>query len=76
MPERKSYAELSPEERRKRNALGEAWNQKNTRQVKFRFNLRTDADILEKLDSLDNVQGYIKSLIRADIAAHPEGSAD
>lgn len=40
----------------------------NTRQIKFKFNLKTDADILQKLDSVDNKQGYIKDLIRADIA--------
>ena len=28
----------------------------------------TDADILEKLDSVDNKQGYLKQLIRADIS--------
>lgn len=40
----------------------------NTRVVRIRLNFKTDADILQKLDSLDNMQGYIKSLIRADIA--------
>ncbi len=29
----------------------------------------TDADILAKLESVGNKQGYIKALIRADIAA-------
>ena len=33
---------------------------------------RTDADILEKLDAIQNKQGYIKALIRADIAAQKE----
>lgn len=70
MPEKKSYADFTPEERRRKNAQGEAWNKENTRQIKCRFNLRTDADILQKLDSVDNVQGYIKELIRADIALH------
>lgn len=40
----------------------------NTRKVAFKFNLKTDADILDKFSSLDNVQGYIKRLIREDIA--------
>lgn len=39
----------------------------NTKQITFKFNLRTDADILEKLDSVPNRQGYIKELIRRDI---------
>ncbi len=69
MPD-KYYSAMTPEQRTAKNARGEAWNQKNTRQVKFRFNIRTDADILAKLDATENVQGYVKSLIRADIAAN------
>ena len=38
------------------------------RQIKLGFNIDTDSDILEKLDSVDSKQGYIKDLIRADIA--------
>lgn len=57
----------TPEARRARNIQGEAWDKLNTRQIKLKFNLRTDADILSVLDSQTNVQGYIKSLIRADI---------
>ena len=43
------------------------YKEKNIRQVKFEFNLKTDADILSKLDSVPNKTGYIKSLIREDI---------
>ena len=43
------------------------YNAANTKQVPLRFNLKTDKDILDKLYSVDNIQGYIKSLIRADI---------
>ena len=39
----------------------------NTRAIKLKLNLKTDADILEHLDRIDNKQGYIKSLIRKDI---------
>jgi hypothetical protein len=39
-------------------------------QVKFKFTKSTDADILEWLSALDNKQGYIKRLIREDIARH------
>lgn len=31
------------------------------------LNDRTDNDIIAYLESIDNVQGYIKSLIRADM---------
>lgn len=44
------------------------YNAKSTKQVPLRFNLKTDADILNKLYSIDNIQGYIKQLIRDDIA--------
>lgn len=40
----------------------------NTRQIKMKLNLKTDADILNRLDSVPNKQGYIKMLIRKDIA--------
>ena len=68
----KRYANMTPEQRTAHNARGERWNKENTRQIKFRFNLRTDEDILARLDATDNMQGYIKALIRADIAANPD----
>ena len=42
----------------------------NTTQIRLKLNLKTDADILEKLASVGNKQGYIKALIRADIEAN------
>lgn len=39
----------------------------NTVQLKMKLNVKTDADILEKLESVNNKQGYIKDLIRKDI---------
>lgn len=44
------------------------WASSNVKQVKFNLNIEKDADILEKLDSVENKQGYIKDLIRRDIA--------
>ena len=38
-------------------------------QVKLKLNKKTDADILGALERSGNKQGYIKSLIRADIKA-------
>ncbi len=63
----------TPEQRRAKNILGERWDRENTRQVKFKFNLRTDADILAHLDAQQNVQGYVKRLIRDDIARTSKG---
>ena len=37
--------------------------------VYLKLNVKTDSDILEKLASVPNVQGYIKSLIRQDIGS-------
>lgn len=36
-------------------------------QFNLRLNNGTDADIIEKLGQVENKQGYIKSLIRADL---------
>ena len=51
----------------KKKASNAKWDAANTRQYKLKLNLRTDADILAKLDATDNVQGYIKQLIREDM---------
>ena len=49
-------------------AAGEArYKAAHVRRVVLNLNDRTDADILEKLSSLDNMQGYIKACIRADL---------
>ena len=39
----------------------------NTKKVSLKLNLNTDKDVLQKLDSVPNKQGYIKELIRADM---------
>lgn len=46
------------------------YDEKRTRQIKLKLNVGTDADILEKLDSVPNKQGYIKQLIRDDLKKH------
>ena len=43
------------------------YDKRNTRQINLKLTLRTDADVLEKLQKVDSMQGYIKALIRADI---------
>ena len=45
----------------------ERYDQQNTRQIRLKLNIKTDKDILERLDKVGNKQGYIKDLIRADI---------
>lgn len=44
------------------------YDEANTRQIKLKLNKKTDADILEQLEAMPNKQGYIKFLIRKDIA--------
>lgn len=44
------------------------WDRKNTRQIGIKLNRNTDADILAKIESMNSYAGYIKNLIRADIA--------
>ena len=45
----------------------EIYDKANTVQVRLKLNIKTDADILKKLEQVGNKQGYIKALIRADI---------
>lgn len=42
------------------------YNAKNVKQIKLNLNRKTDADIISHLETKDNVQGYIKDLIRHD----------
>lgn len=38
-----------------------------TKKILLKLNLKTDADILKRLEEVPNKQGYIKELIRKDI---------
>lgn len=44
------------------------YDAENTRQVHLKLNRRTDSDVLERLDAVPSKQGYIKRLIREDLA--------
>lgn len=46
------------------------YNASHVKQIKINLNRKTDADIIEHLDRTENVQGYIKQLIRQDIDLH------
>ena len=45
----------------------QAYNQRAVKQVKLALNLKTDSDIIQRLQDTGNVQGYIKRLIRNDM---------
>lgn len=38
----------------------------------LKLNRKTDKDVIEALEAVDNKQGYIKALIRADIERSKE----
>lgn len=50
------------------------YNQENSKYYSLKFNRKTDADIIEHLQTVPSVQGYIKDLIRADIGQPQEPS--
>ena len=61
-------------EKKRREAYTEAhkraqnkYNAENILQVSLKLNRRTEADIIAKLENVDNKQGYIKRLIRDDL---------
>ena len=51
----------------KRRAI-QKYDSANTKQIHLKLNLKTDADIIERLSGQTSIQGYIKDLIREDIA--------
>ena len=44
------------------------YNKENTVQISLKLNRSTDADLIDRLNRAANKQGYIKELIRRDIA--------
>ena len=45
---------------------GEKYDKNNTKKFVMKLNLNTEQDIIRKLESVENKQGYIKKLIRDD----------
>lgn len=48
------------------------WLENNTRTYRMKVNVHKDTDIMTYLDGISNVQGYLKQLIRDDIARHAQ----
>lgn len=44
------------------------YNKAHCKRISLKFHNENDADILEKLSSVPNIQGYIKQAIRENIA--------
>lgn len=45
----------------------------NTRSIGLKLNYKTDADILDAIKDADSMQGRIKQLVRAGLAAEAAG---
>lgn len=43
------------------------YDKENTTRITIKLNKKTESDIIEKLNSVEKKQTYIKELIRADI---------
>ncbi len=61
---------MATEARRRAN---QKYDAQNTRQIKMKLNITTDADILQWLDAQENKQGAIKEAIRDKIGKKMEG---
>lgn len=61
------YFDIEIKEHSARVKASMKYSEKNVKQIKLALNKNTDADIIEALDRCENVQGYIKSLIRKDL---------
>lgn len=59
---------MTPAEKRAK----DKYDKVNTKQVKLKLNVKTDADIIEALELSGNKQGYIKKLIREDLQKRKE----
>lgn len=65
--------DLTPKKKQKYiNDRQNAWKKEHNRMISVRYNIETDRDILEKLDSVPNKADYIRQLIRQDIASKKE----
>lgn len=54
----------------KRSERDARYNAKVSKYYSLKFNVNTDADVIAHLDLQESVNGYIRRLIREDIARH------
>lgn len=50
------------------------YDKAHMKQFLLKFHLANDADVIEKLSSVPNMQGYIRQLVRDDISRTRTGS--
>ena len=58
---------LTPHRQQYLKDYNRGWKKENTRSIHLRFMLKSDADILAKLDSVPSKLEYIRQLIRKDM---------
>lgn len=68
MPKYSTYEDLPESTKEARKTASRKYADRMTKQINLQLNRTTDADIIAALERCGNVQGYIKSLIRADLA--------
>ncbi len=51
----------------KRSEWQNKYDKTHCKGIHLKLNLRTDADIISKLESVSNKQGYLKDLVRRDL---------
>ena len=60
--------DLTPNKKQKYiNDRQNAWKKGHNKMISIRYNIETDKDILEMLDSVSNKADYIRQLIKKDI---------
>ena len=47
------------------------YEKENLRQIRLKINRKTDPEMLEWIEKHENIQGYIKQLIRRDMTIEP-----
>lgn len=50
------------------------YKKENQRQVVVKINRKTEPELLDWVEQHENLQGYIKDLIRADMEAHKQST--
>lgn len=64
---------MRTEEGKRKQALFQVqYDKEHTRRLGFKLNTKTDSDILSWMEQIPNKQGYIKQLIRDDIARNTD----
>lgn len=54
-------------DKEKKQAYDQQYEKTNLRQIKLNINRKTEPELLEWIEKQENIQGYIKNLIREDM---------